>query len=376
MSFPKSMDYEVYKNYPNNKDLEHLFDSELLQHYANHGKQEGRIASYVTSPQAFIDIIKQNDFKTLYIGSLDEDLLEEKEVTKRIYNQTKTKTFLTDVDGVKDKSDKKFQAVLASESLEYQLDLISYLNFLSNKLTDDGYFMGIIDDKRYGKYHFVKETDLAEVLERYENKCVEPSLKNIIYGESFYTHDDCIAHWENKHGIPKFIENYRVIGKTLEKYNTNTEYRLSYNSVINFFTPDSFKELIDLLCDLKKIDLEVKHIYPTTFGKNQFYFVLQKKMEENSDVEENSNKYEYVPLTFNTEDDTKEIKDNKTSNKSEIIGTTGNTGPTGNTGATGNTGSTGIIGYTGRTGLTGPTGIIGFTGTTGNTGNTGNTGIA
>ena len=53
MDFPLSVDLEVYRNHPDNQDLSHLFESELYAHYNNHGKMEGRTASYITSLESF-----------------------------------------------------------------------------------------------------------------------------------------------------------------------------------------------------------------------------------------------------------------------------------------------------------------------------------
>ena len=387
MEFPISVDFEVYRNHQDNQDLVHLFESELHAHYNNHGKQEGRTASYITSMESFLEIIKVNDFSTLQISDSDKSMIPKFEMDlAKIKQQDNARPYLADKEGkeIKPESFKKYQAILSVNSLEYQIDLISYLQLVSDLLKDGGYFFGRLPNKKYTKYHFVNETDISDIVKHHFSWKTSHYLQTIVKEKSFVCHDDSKRHWNNDHGFPKIMENSSVVSQCIDEYRKSQNNSSFREYVCNYFTADSFQEIIELLYDLKFIDFKVSRVYQTTWGKNDFYFILSK--ETNEKVEED--KEETTDTYQNTN-----IEDEESKVSSEITGSTSPTGPTGtseitesssstgsteSTGPTGSSGTSGSSGHTGESGITGssgPSGITGSSGPSGITGSSGSSGI-
>lgn len=385
MDFPISLDFEVYRNHQDNSDLVHLFESELHAHYNNHGKHEGRTASYITSMESFLEIIKVNDLSTLQISNSDKSMIPNYKMdTATIEQQDNARPYLADNQGkeIKPESFKKYQAILSVNSLEYQVDLISYLQLVSDLLKDGGYFFGRLPNKKYTKYHFVNETNISDVVKAHFSWETSHYLQTIIKNKSFVCHDDGKRHWGNDHGFPKIIESSSVVSQSIDEYKKSQNHNKFRKYVCNYFTPDSFQEIIELLFDLKFINLKVSRVYQTTWGKTDFYFILSKETsekEEEEDKEETTDTYQNTTI----EDEESKILPEITRSTSPT-GLTGPTGPTGPTGtseitesssSTGSTESTGPTGSSGISGSSGPSGISGSSGPSGTTGSSGPSGI-
>ena len=215
MDFPLSVDFEVYRNHPDNQDLSHLFETELYSHYNNHGKMEGRTACYITSLESFLEIIKINKFSTFQICNAEKSIIPNFVVDLASVYQYPKKLCLINKDKKEIKTNKKYQAILSINSLQNQLDIISYLKIVSDHLDDKGYFFGSLPDKRYNEYHFVNETEISEVLGNHEESSKIPTLKTVVKANSYLTHNDAKRHWLKDHGYPKILENTYVVQRSI-----------------------------------------------------------------------------------------------------------------------------------------------------------------
>lgn len=101
--FPPSFDVVIYKQF--NYDLNHLNEENLIDHYLQFGKSEGRICSTVDSRKSLVDIIldANKNIKCLEIGPFDcpvlkgrnvkyFDVLSQKDLRNRYYKCERNST--------------------------------------------------------------------------------------------------------------------------------------------------------------------------------------------------------------------------------------------------------------------------------------------
>lgn len=288
VDFPSEFDSIIYRS--KNEDLSNMTDEELILHYNNNGKKEGRICSKVEN-RSFIPELLHNFSSCLEIGPFDcpvirgsnveyFDVLDQQGLYDRAVTigRTGNLTNIPFINYVSNTGDltvinEKYDLVLSCHSIEHQIDFIQHLKDVEKILKTGGYYAVLLPDKRYCFDHFIRETTIADVLQYHFNKTSFHTVKSVIEHRALTCHNDIGRHWKNDHGENHIDPNH--ITNAIEEYNTGT----STNSYIDVhalqFTPDSFREIINLLNELGYIQLKVDKIYPTLLNSCEFYVILK-----------------------------------------------------------------------------------------------------
>lgn len=167
--------------------------------------------------------------------------------------------------------DEKFDACISSHAIEHQPDLIKHLIDVERILNPGGRYFLIIPDKRYCFDHFIPESSIADILEA--RGSVTHTLQNIIEHRALTTHNDVKRHWRGDHGRPRYIEDPIVVKRAMDEFHNA---KGSYIDVHAWqFTPNSFRQNIDTICQLGIIRMRVEVIFQTAFESVEFYAVLR-----------------------------------------------------------------------------------------------------
>lgn len=234
--FPPSFDPKIYKLH---EDLKDFSLEELMEHYKVFGKNEGRFSSEIREKKDILNLLDED--VTLNLGEEDN---------KDIY---------------------KF--VVCDHHRE-NIDFITHLEKIYEKLEEEGYFILIIEDKRYTSNHFITETTVTDVLSDYYESPQENSLKRVVEHRCYTTHNDTKQHWNKEHGERRIDENKYFLKYALNEYNEKHQEPLKTPKYQ--FTPDSFKEIFEKLVFLGLTRFSIEEIYPTLRDTNEFFVVLKK----------------------------------------------------------------------------------------------------
>jgi hypothetical protein len=288
VEFPSEFDSNIYRS--KNKDLLNMTDEELILHYNNHGKREGRICSRVENRSFASELLPQFS-SCLEIGPFDcpvikgpnveyFDVLDQQGLYDRAVTIGRTGN-LTNIPFIKHISEtgdltiinKKYDLVLSCHSIEHQIDFIQHLKNVEKILLSGGYYAVLLPDKRYCFDHFIRETTIADVLQYHLNKTPFHTVKSVIEHRALTCHNDAVRHWVNDHG-EKVVNSTNVLA-AINEYNNG----MATNSYVDVhslqFTPDSFREIINLLNEMGYIKLKVDKIYPTLLNSCEFYVILK-----------------------------------------------------------------------------------------------------
>jgi 2-polyprenyl-3-methyl-5-hydroxy-6-metoxy-1,4-benzoquinol methylase len=286
--FPASFDTDIYK--VKNSDLHTMSNSELIAHYTQYGKQEGRICSEINSRNSLLSYIKKEQ-KCLEIGPFDcpvltgsnvqyFDVLCQEDLKIRAININRTCNInsIPYIDYVSNTGDlsiikETFDIILSCHSIEHQINLIGHLNNVSKLLSPNGFYIIICPNKNYCFDHFIKETTIADILQMNEQTSKRHTLKSVIEHRILTCHNDASRHWANDHGNQAIDNNSELLTLAVNEYNSTDEY-IDVHSLQ--FTPASFEMNINLLTKNKYIDLKIHRVYQSVYGSNEFYAILQK----------------------------------------------------------------------------------------------------
>jgi hypothetical protein len=283
---PKSeldIDLDYYRKF--NNDLSTLNDEQLLNHYIQYGRAEGR--SNHMCRRDFVFSIPRN--KILEIGPFTNpslignhvkyfDVLDFPELVKRAIKHSYPVTHDFKIDYVSSNGDlgivgEKFNSVFSSHCIEHQVNLIKHLNDVDKILTSEGQYYLIIPDKRYCFDYFLPESLVVDVLGAYllkSNGLHHPI--NILKNRVMTTHNDPVRHWAGEHGDINSNISLKISNALSEISNNH-----GYIDVHAWqFTPESFKQIIDTLVSISIINLKIKYISNTPFNSNEFCVVLCK----------------------------------------------------------------------------------------------------
>ena len=286
--FPSNFDSNIYEKHT---DLKFMNKESLEKHYKENGKNEGRICSKISNRSELIKYIDTNKFKCLEIGPFDcpnlkgekvkyFDVLDQDSLKKRALklNRNGDVPYIDYVNSNGDLKiiDENFDLVLSCHSIEHQLNFIQHLQNVSELLNDNGYYVIILPDKRYCFDHFIKESTIADIICQYTNKPKLHSVKSVIEHRALTCHNDSIRHWNDDHGKQNYCSDTNSIIDAIKEYQdsiSNNQY-LDVHSLQ--FTPDSFKNIINLLNQLNYIDLLIDNVYNTIKNSCEFYVILKK----------------------------------------------------------------------------------------------------
>jgi SAM-dependent methyltransferase len=282
-----NLDIEFYRR--TYSDLSGMSDAELVAHYVNHGKLEGRQAraNEVTGarehflgqiPQ-LIDILEIGPFdkpivrgdRVRYFDVLDQDALIER--GNKIGFDTKNTPKIDFVSPQGDLSivNQKFDAVISSHCIEHQPNFVKHLQHVQRILTKVGKYYLIIPDKRYCFDHFLNESSVTDIICAFLEDRKVHSLKSVVEHRAFITHNDAIRHWSGDHGE---LTNVRSKAEAATK-----EWQESDGRYIDVhawqFTPQSFKEVILSLEQFGWINMVPTQILEPVWGRFEFCATLE-----------------------------------------------------------------------------------------------------
>lgn len=280
--------HNIYKNY---KDLELMTNEDLENHYLSYGIAEGRVCNTIKNRKDFVNQVK-NLGKILEIGPLDNpqfdhtspdyyslDVFDKAQLIKNyIHDPNVIKDNIVEPSYVIVNNDyspikQQFERIFSSHNIEHMPCIVTFLNNLDKLLGKEGEIYLIVPDKRYCFDHFKRESDIYDVVQSFYDKNLRPKFTAVLKHFSQSTHNDCVAHWNNDHGTINsdeiLLQNFQSL---LTKYNTG----VYIDAHVSYFTPESFIKLVELLNDLKLINLKIHNLYFTLRGSNEFYVILKK----------------------------------------------------------------------------------------------------
>ncbi|MEN3931417.1 hypothetical protein WJT86_10150 [Microvirga sp. W0021] len=291
---PPVFDVDFYKQHL--PVFSSLNSQELRNHFRESGIYEGLSGSPPASREEFIKIV-QKEKSILEIGPFHTpavvgknvsyfDVLNQEELIKRALEigfETKHVPYINYVskDCSLDIVDQNFSAVFGSHSIEHQPDLIDHLSGVSRILEDEGRYYIICPDKRYCFDHFVRETDLVDVLAAHALGMRVHEPRSPIAQRLYSTHNDANKHWRGEHGEARYKEYPETLQKVLSGVLPDGQY---HDCHAWQFTPNSFYEITSFLYNAGFSDLYPERIYHTPYGRVEFTAVLRKR-SKNSTIE-------------------------------------------------------------------------------------------
>jgi SAM-dependent methyltransferase len=275
-----------------------MTDPELLFHYQQHGREEGRVCSQVRDRQSFLKIMPADArileigpfwgpaftrplFDVAYIDAYDREELQRR--AERDPNSGGA--MVPEIDYVwqgqpyENLINVKFDVAYSSHNIEHQPDLIRHLRDVASVLRPGGVFALVIPDKRYCFDHFLSSSDITDIMEGYMHRRTRHSMAKVIADKMMHTHNDPLRHWLVDHGRDPRYEGpseYRknCIIQGMAYYENGKEY---IDAHAWHFTPDTFGSIIEELFALNISPFDIKRIYPTVFGSFEFYALLHKR---------------------------------------------------------------------------------------------------
>lgn len=280
---PPAFDADHYL--ASNPDLAIAAD-DAADHYAATGRAEGRVASPLALRENLIGLIDDGR-SVLEIGPFCNPLLRGANIAYLDMldaAQLRTRAIEIGIDpagcpdhidyvGGIDQIRRRFDAVISSHAIEHQPDLIHHLQQIERILTAGGLFCLIVPDKRFCFDHYIAESTIADVVEAHREQRRRHSLASVIEHVALTTHNDSRRHWAGDHGPPVPPDRAQRVEKAIRDHDFNPVRYVDVHAW--YFTPDSFRTLIETLSALGMIGLELAGVYDTARDRNEFCAVLR-----------------------------------------------------------------------------------------------------
>jgi SAM-dependent methyltransferase len=283
--FPLEFDAGLYRQ--RYSDLEHLSDNDLNTHYSIHGVNEGRCASAIEGRTDFFSLISESK-SALEIGPFNNpsirgvhvqyfDTLSTEDLYKRAQLIGIDQSNIPEIHWVDPNGDlsvvkELFDCCISSHSIEHQPDLVRHLVNVTNLLSPGGRYFLAVPDRRFTFDYFLKDSNIAEVIEAHHQGRERHTLQSVIEHRALTTHNDPAAHWNGSHG-DEGIDSARVLSAITEFEETHGY--LDVHAWI--FTPNNFHTIMSALFSLGLTQLSVERVYPTLRGSNEFYAILKRE---------------------------------------------------------------------------------------------------
>ena len=292
---PAEFDHAIYTAHPGNADLHGLPPKEALHHYDTYGRAEGRPSSLVDGREAFLALMP-DDAAVLEIGPSCRpcfapgcrsvrtlDAFTTAELRQLAEQQGADPALVPEIDFVwegqpyRELTRERFDIVVAALSLERQPCLLTHLTDVASLLRLGGRFFLILADRRFGTGHYVPDTTLADVLDAFVVRRIRHSMRSLFAERLMMTHDHTASHWAGRHGPdprqrPADTSLRDEIAATMRAIRAASGY---IDARAWYFTPDSFRNLIDTLATVGLSPFRVERVYPTLNPGNEFYAVLR-----------------------------------------------------------------------------------------------------
>jgi SAM-dependent methyltransferase len=288
-TLPDEFDAKAYRSLY--QDLVQMTDAELLTHYENYGRREGRIANSLRDRNDFVALVPKSA-TALEIGPFTNplrrspntsyfDILSQEALVARATSVGLDPSGIPHIDyssstGDLSVVDRRFDVVISSHCLEHQPDLVGHLQKVAKLLLPRGAFFLLVPDKRYCFDHFIPLTNIAEIaISHYERRRIH-TLRSVIEHRALTTHNDSLRHWQGDHGI--IFENFeqRLQGALREFKDAKGKY---IDVHAWYFNPENAAAILSTLESMGLSQLTVQRVYPTRYGANEFWMILARREE-------------------------------------------------------------------------------------------------
>lgn len=283
--FPPVFSPALYRSI--HADLHGLDDADLLIHYQNFGKTEGRETSKVRDRHDFLQLFETRR-PALEIGSFDRCLLRQHDVRHfDVMDQAGLRAratvlnrdpagvpFIDYISPIGDLSviTDQFDLIISSHAIEHTPDLVTHLQDVARLLAPGGVYALIIPDCRYCFDHHLPASSVADVMQAYFERRKVHTLASVIEHRALTTHNDAVQHWRGLHGSG--LPDVPRVKAAIEEWQAA---KGSYIDVHAWqFTPVSFESLITSLFKMDYSPLRPLRVYSPKFGEIEFMAVLQK----------------------------------------------------------------------------------------------------
>ena len=289
--FPEEFEPQFYR--ASYRDLGHISDADLRNHYNQYGVAEGRIASPAATRRGLMALIPPRA-SVLEIGPFCNpaiegqnvryfDVLNQSQLIARAKEIGLPFTNCPDIDYVSPVGDlsivrDRFDFVVACHCLEHQPDLIRHLTDVERVLNGRGMYFVVVPDKRYSFDFFLPESTIADILDASTRRLSVHSLRSILEHRALITHNDVAAHWRGEHGNTRgSVDAGASILTALAEYETANGAYIDVHAWK--FTPQGFRILLRDIFMLDFTHLKTIRVYNTVLNSSEFCAVLQKTAE-------------------------------------------------------------------------------------------------
>lgn len=268
-----------------NPDLD-LPPEAAAEHYRTIGRAEGRVASPLALRENLIGLIADGRSvleigpfcnpllrgpNIAYLDILDADQLRARAV--EIGADPAGCPAHIDYVGGLDQVRRRFDAIISSHAIEHQPDLIGHLRQAERIIAPDGLFCLIVPDKRYCFDHFIAESTIAQVIQAHREQRRGHGLASVIEHVALTTHNDSGRHWAGDHG-PRVPADFPArVEKAIRDHDFGMGRYIDVHAW--YFTPDSFRTIIETLAALDLTGFELAGVYDTARDRNEFCAVLR-----------------------------------------------------------------------------------------------------
>lgn len=183
--------------------------------------------------------------KVVYVDSKSEEALRKEMADQPLRNPEELVELDYVLDGrpLNEVVKERFDWIIASRSLEYQPDLIGWLNSLADVLNRGGFLFCAIPDRRYCFIIDRPFTTVGEVLENHLLKRTRPAPR-LAFDQSYY-HKKIRAKdlWDDYDKAHEEAERSFDATRALARYQVGKEKNLKV--VCNILDPENFRDIID-----------------------------------------------------------------------------------------------------------------------------------
>jgi 2-polyprenyl-3-methyl-5-hydroxy-6-metoxy-1,4-benzoquinol methylase len=285
-ALPYEFDARIYQSLY--ADLAGLTDPELLGHYENFGRKEGRTANCLRDRNDFAALVP-NSANVLEIGPFCTpllrspvnvsyfDLLSQEALVERARAWGLDPSGVPHIDYVSPTGElsmvnRQFDVVISSHCLEHQPDPVRHLQKVGQLLFPGGAYFLLVPDKRYCFDHFIPLSNLAEITVAYHEQRRVHTLRSVIEHRALTTHNDKLRHWQGDHG--HMFEDFEQRRQAaLREFDDAKGKYIDVHAW--YFTPDSASVILSTLQSVGLSPLRVHRLYSTRCGTNEFWMVLR-----------------------------------------------------------------------------------------------------
>lgn len=218
-----------------------------------------------------------------YFGIMDSETLK-KEAEKSSYPDKAVPSTIHFVSPTGDLSiiDETFDLVVSCHVIEHIPNFVKHLNDVEKLLNKGGLYVLLIPNKLYCFDHYKPESTIFDILEAFFTKRNNTALRNrLIASEA--THNDSISHWLGYHDKTYTgddntrskmtregcLYQFEIYKKAIETGQYIDEHHWR-------FTPNSFRDVVNSLNEMKFINLPLYRLYHTLWGRTEFIAILEK----------------------------------------------------------------------------------------------------